>query len=251
MPSFTSPNTRWAALQSRNPLAANAFIYSVVTTKIYCRPTCPSRLARRANIVFHDTPTQAEADGFRPCKRCRPNISEDEGDPQRIAVAKACKLIAQEVRGDDKWAVKALAAEVGLTESHFCRVFKKIMGVTVGAYRARAVVLGGHSSPEITEFAIVEETTECHPTSSLQVTFPEPTSLAGNEVLITSHEFSEILQDWEYFSGFQAPVNTPLFAFGGNYMEHYDCNLAVPYSPNHEIVEDCFQFVDFNDPLVE
>ncbi len=251
MSSFTSLNARLTALQSRNPLAANAFIYSVVTTKIYCRPTCPSRLARRANIIFHDIPTQAEADGFRPCKRCRPNTSEDEGDPQRIAVTKACKLIDQEVGGDDKWAVKALATEVELTESYFCRVFKKITSMTVGQYRARGVALSGHSSPEITEFSIMEETNECHPTSSLQVTFPESTSLAGNEVLITNHEFSEILQDWGDFNSFQPPVNTPIFAFDGNYREHYSYRLAVPYSPDNEKVEDFFQFVDFGNPSVE
>ena len=72
--------------------------------------------------------------------RCRPGeVSQTEGDPQRIAVAKACELVkkegAQEGKDGEKWSVKGLAKEVGLTESHFCRVFKKIMGMTVGEYR--------------------------------------------------------------------------------------------------------------------
>lgn len=141
MTSFSSPSSRWAALQRRDPLAASAFIYSVCTTKIYCRPTCPSRLARRANIVFHDTPAEAEAAGFRPCKRCRPNLRENEGDPQILAVDKACELIVREEIGAVKWSVKGLAKEVGLTESHFCRVFKKIMGMTIGEYRAKNSLL--------------------------------------------------------------------------------------------------------------
>jgi methylphosphotriester-DNA--protein-cysteine methyltransferase len=135
MPQFSTPSSRWAAIQSRNPLAESAFIYSVTTTKIYCRPTCPSRLARRANITFHDSAAEAEADGFRPCKRCRPESAG--GCPHKVFVNKACKLIGKEIQGGEKWGVKALAKEVGLTESHFCRVFKKVMGMTIGEYRSQ------------------------------------------------------------------------------------------------------------------
>ncbi|KAF8856934.1 hypothetical protein BDZ45DRAFT_556339, partial [Acephala macrosclerotiorum] len=134
MPPFATTSSRWSALQSRDPSAATAFIYSVTTTKIYCRPTCPSRLARRANIVFHNSPAEAEADGFRPCKRCRPEVTENDGDSQKLAVAKACEILRKDGEMGVKLQVKALAAKVGLTECHFCRVFKKIMGITVGEY---------------------------------------------------------------------------------------------------------------------
>jgi len=135
MSPFSTPSSRWAAVQTRNPLASSAFIYSVTTTKIYCRPTCPSRLARRANIKFHDSAAEAEADGFRACKRCRPESGTGDQDPQVAFVNKACGLIEKELEGEQKWSVKALAKEVGLTESHFCRVFKKVLGVTIGEYR--------------------------------------------------------------------------------------------------------------------
>lgn len=131
--SFTTTHDRHLALQSRNPLAHSAFIYSVVTTKIYCRPTCPSRLARRSNIVFHDTAKQAAADGFRPCKRCCPD--KDIEDAQTTMVRRVCELIKKEAESGEKWSVKALSREVGLTESHFCRMFKRTMGKTVGKYR--------------------------------------------------------------------------------------------------------------------
>lgn len=137
MPPFSTASSRWAAVQIRNPLAASAFVYSVTTTKIYCRPTCPSRLARRANIMFHDSAAEAEADGFRACKRCRPESAGGEEDPQVAFVNKACGLIEKELQGGEKWSVKALAKEVGLTESHFCRVFKKVLGVTIGEYRSQ------------------------------------------------------------------------------------------------------------------
>lgn len=135
---FVTQSSRWSALTTRNPAASSAFIYSVTTTRIYCRPTCPSRLARRANIVFHDTVADAERDGFRPCLRCRPAHSTDESDTQKIAMKKACAMLdAEERGGGEKWGSKALAKEVGLTESHFCRVFKKVTGYTVGEYRKR------------------------------------------------------------------------------------------------------------------
>ncbi|KUJ11471.1 uncharacterized protein LY89DRAFT_556719, partial [Mollisia scopiformis] len=131
---FATTSSRWAALQSRDPAAANAFIYSVTTTKIYCRPTCPSRLARRANVVFHSSPSEAEADGFRPCKRCHPEVTANDGDSQKQAVAKACELLKKDGENGTKMPVKTLAAKVGFTECHFCRIFKKVMGVTVGEY---------------------------------------------------------------------------------------------------------------------
>lgn len=135
MPHFSNQTARWSALQSRNPLAASSFIYAVTTTKIYCRPTCPSRLARKANIKFYDVAEQAEAAGFRACKRCRPELNEAEGDPQKVFADRACELLRNEEEDGKKWSVKGLAKEVGLTESHFCRVFKKVVGLTVGEYR--------------------------------------------------------------------------------------------------------------------
>lgn len=64
---------RWTALQEADPDAEGHFVYSVVTTGIYCRPACPSRLAHRKNIIFHHTAAEAAHAGFRPCIRCRPD----------------------------------------------------------------------------------------------------------------------------------------------------------------------------------
>lgn len=152
--SFTTPASRWAALTSRDPLAANAFIYSVTTTRIYCRPTCPSRLARRANVVFHDTAAAARANGFRPCKRCRPDdLDAEQGDAQVQAVMAAKRTLESERWGRKK-SVRELAKEAGLTESHFCRVFKKITGVTVREYR---MSLTSNSATTIDQDADAEE----------------------------------------------------------------------------------------------
>ena len=245
MTAFSSSSSRWAALQRRDPLAASAFIYSVLTTKIYCRPTCPSRLARRANIIFHDTPVEAEAAGFRPCKRCRPNLRENEGDPQILAVEKACDLICKEGVGEVRWSVKGLAKEVGLTESHFCRVFKKILGMTIGEYRAKNSLLKvADGSPQTTN---AHERISQH-LSSTYSTFAQVHKTNTPELSTPSLCASELLQDWQNFSGIQTPENYLPDALDPALAEFLNDDLGLP--DTWERAEDCFQFIDFNSPWV-
>jgi AraC family transcriptional regulator, regulatory protein of adaptative response / methylated-DNA-[protein]-cysteine methyltransferase len=70
---FASDDERWDAVRRHDPAAVGAFVYSVRTTAVYCRPSCAARLPRRENVRFHATCAHAEQAGFRPCKRCRPN----------------------------------------------------------------------------------------------------------------------------------------------------------------------------------
>jgi methylphosphotriester-DNA--protein-cysteine methyltransferase len=127
---YNTDAARWRALATRDVNANGHFIYSVRSTNIYCRPTCPARLARRANVGFYETPLQAEADGFRACKRCKPNTAIE--DPQERAVEKACVLIDEAVKKDDAKALRLhdLAKNVGLTPRYFHKIFKDKMGVT-------------------------------------------------------------------------------------------------------------------------
>lgn len=130
--SFTTDDERWRAVVSRDAAADGLFYYSVRTTGVYCRNVCPSRLALRNNVRFHNTTQAAEAAGFRPCKRCRPN---EASLPQRHAaiVAAACRLIeeAEECPGLDK-----LAEAVGMSAYHLHRIFKAQTGVTPKRYAA-------------------------------------------------------------------------------------------------------------------
>ncbi|KAJ5317918.1 hypothetical protein PENANT_c004G02678 [Penicillium antarcticum] len=128
---------RWQAITKRD-ITANFFVYAVTTTKIYCRPSCPARLARRANVEFYDTPAQAEKAGFRACKRCRPHSGQTatQSNPQAAVVEKACETIRHNLVSGVKPRLRDLAAQAGLTPSHFHRVFKKLVGVTPGQYIA-------------------------------------------------------------------------------------------------------------------
>lgn len=127
-------HSRWLALTQRDPSFHSSFLYGVKSTKIYCRPTCSARLARRAKVVFYDTEDQARRDGFRPCRRCKPDDTTFVGDGEEV-VAKVIALLR--TKKDDmkmKSSLKELARDVGVTPSYVCRVFKKTMGVTLTAY---------------------------------------------------------------------------------------------------------------------
>ncbi|KAF2682759.1 hypothetical protein K458DRAFT_405505 [Lentithecium fluviatile CBS 122367] len=147
---FTTETARWRALSIRDPTANGHFFYTVKTTNCYCRPTCPARLARRANIGFCKTAAEAEAAGYRACKRCKPNEERPE-DPQEQAVAKACRLIEQAVqRGDEKAGrLQDLAKSVGLTPRYFHKVFKDRMRLTPKEYAKSKVegAGGGGTDP--------------------------------------------------------------------------------------------------------
>jgi AraC family transcriptional regulator, regulatory protein of adaptative response / methylated-DNA-[protein]-cysteine methyltransferase len=127
---FSSDDERWQAVVNRNAAADGAFFYSVRTTGVYCRPTCPSRLARRKNVRFHATCQEAERAGFRPCKRCQPSersLSQRHAE----AVARACRSIEQ---CDEFASIDDLAKSAGMSPFHFHRVFKAHTGVTPKAY---------------------------------------------------------------------------------------------------------------------
>jgi len=129
---YPDDESRWQALVRRDRDADGVFYYSVRTTGVYCRPSCPARRAKRENVRFYATCAQAERAGFRPCKRCRPNEAS-LAERQQDAVARACRLIED---ADGAPNLTDLADSVGMSRFHFHRVFKMFTGVTPKAYAA-------------------------------------------------------------------------------------------------------------------
>lgn len=122
--------TRWAAVVARDARRDGDFYYCVETTGVYCRPSCPSRPAKRANVRFCATAAEAEAAGFRPCRRCRPDApSQQERDAQKIV--RACRMIEA---AEAPPTLAQLAHTIGLSPYHFHRLFLRIAGVTPKAY---------------------------------------------------------------------------------------------------------------------
>jgi len=130
MKAFLLDDERWEALVRRDPQAGGDFVYGVLTTGVYCRPTCASRLPNRENVLFFKTGKEAEQANFRPCKRCKPEAPNWK-QPQTSAVLKACKMIAE---ADTPPALSELAHAAGLSLFHFQRLFKKTVGVTPKQY---------------------------------------------------------------------------------------------------------------------
>ncbi|HYG85919.1 MAG TPA: bifunctional DNA-binding transcriptional regulator/O6-methylguanine-DNA methyltransferase Ada [Azospirillum sp.] len=128
----TELDPRWARVLARDRTADGEFYYSVATTGVYCRPSCPSRTANPKNVRFYETVAEAEAAGFRPCQRCRPE--QPSRDAQYAAkVADACRLIEQ---AEETPRLAELAEAAGLSAYHFHRVFKATTGVTPREYAA-------------------------------------------------------------------------------------------------------------------
>ena len=121
-------NACWEAVQARD---AGPFFYGVLTSGVYCRPDCPSRLALRKNVRFYATTAEAEAAGLRPCLRCRPHAAAGL-DPNTEIVREMCRYIGE--RSGENIGLKELAKKSGLSPFHLQRSFKAIAGVTPKQY---------------------------------------------------------------------------------------------------------------------
>lgn len=122
----------WTAVLARDRAFDGRFVTGVLTTGIYCRPSCAARHPARANVRFFANGDAARAAGLRPCKRCLPDdVSRDER-----AVLSAIAAIKS---AEQPLALAALAAETGYSPSHFQRVFTRHTGLSPAAY-ARALM---------------------------------------------------------------------------------------------------------------
>jgi AraC family transcriptional regulator of adaptative response/methylated-DNA-[protein]-cysteine methyltransferase len=142
---------RWARVVARDKTADGQFWYSVSTTGIYCRPSCPSRTANPKNVQLHDSLQSAKASGFRPCRRCNPDGPSLETENAGL-VAKACRFIEN---SEEEPSLHSIANAVGLSPGYFHRVFRATTGLTpksyADAYRAKKVRDGLAAGTSVTE----------------------------------------------------------------------------------------------------
>jgi AraC family transcriptional regulator of adaptative response/methylated-DNA-[protein]-cysteine methyltransferase len=126
----TSDDDRWRAVVERDEGADGAFVFGVVTTGVYCRPSCPARRPLRRNVELFDGPSDARLAGLRPCRRCDP---DGPGPAARRAalVAEACRLIDRQERPVP---LVELARRLDVSSSHLHRTFVTVLGVTPKAY---------------------------------------------------------------------------------------------------------------------
>jgi len=136
---FTDAESRWNAMSSRDSSADGAFFYAVRTTGVFCRPSCASRPPRRENVEFFENTQQAEAAGYRACKRCQPG-----GLSRELAIVeRACKVLDADPQ--ERLTLAQLSDAVHVSPFHLQRLFSRVVGVSPRQYQAarRADALRG------------------------------------------------------------------------------------------------------------
>ncbi len=122
---------RWQAVIERNRTKDGAFVFAVRTTMVYCRPSCPSRRPKRDNVRFFPIPEAAEAQGFRPCLRCRPREIRPV-DSRAAMVRRICREI--DARPERSPRLTDLGEILQVSPSHLQRTFKRIIGISPREY---------------------------------------------------------------------------------------------------------------------
>lgn len=138
----------WQAVETRDVSFDGLFYYGVLTTGVFCRPGCSSRTPNRENVRFFATTTEAEALGYRPCRRCHPQKAESEALAKINGVRQ--RIEAGEQRTLDEW-----AAEAGWSPAHLQKTFKATFGCSPAQYarnvKLKRLKLALREAPTVTE----------------------------------------------------------------------------------------------------
>ena len=128
-----SEDIAWQAVVNCDPAYDGNFLYAVKTVGVYCKPSCKSRTPLRKNVVFWDTARDAEAAGFRACKRCRPDL--DEYLPAKELAEKIKAMLDQQDCTPRQ--LTAGIRPLGVSQNHAALVFKKQYGLSPTAYASQ------------------------------------------------------------------------------------------------------------------
>jgi len=120
---------RIQAVLERDDKFDGVFVYGVKSTKIFCRPSCPSRRPKLENIIIFDTPQKAEEAGYRPCKRCNP---KDPLPPNEALIERITSYIVLHL--EEKMTLSRLASEFNVSKYHLQRTFKSVLGISPRQY---------------------------------------------------------------------------------------------------------------------
>ncbi|MGE5109701.1 MAG: bifunctional DNA-binding transcriptional regulator/O6-methylguanine-DNA methyltransferase Ada [Acidobacteriaceae bacterium] len=115
--------TRWKAVQQRDRRSDGSFVYGVLTTGVYCHPSCSSRRPRRENVRFFSTGEDARRAGLRPCRKCHPDTPREQGIVHRVSEYIRTHL-------DDKLDLAVLAKIAGVSPFALHRRFKSELGIS-------------------------------------------------------------------------------------------------------------------------
>ncbi|MEL7607227.1 MAG: Ada metal-binding domain-containing protein [Sedimentibacter saalensis] len=144
----------WKAVSENDASYDGIFFYAVKSTGIYCRPSCKSKLPKQNNVCFFDAAEQARAAGFRPCKRCRSDISDYQ--PMKEITGKAKQLLDESFY--KRCELNHKLQQLGISHHRMAELFKDEYGVTMSEYvgnlrleEAKRLLL--HTDDEIIEIS--------------------------------------------------------------------------------------------------
>ncbi len=138
------PAVCYRALRTRDARFDGRFFTAVKTTGIYCRPICPARCPKLENLEFHPSAASAQAAGFRPCLRCRPECSPEIGAWRGTArtVSRGLALIAEGALDGAGASIESLASRLGIGERQLRRLFEQHLGASpISVAQTRRVLL--------------------------------------------------------------------------------------------------------------
>lgn len=136
----------WQFCLSRDTSMDGVFVMAVKSTGVYCRPSCSARRPKRERVVFFADADEAEAAGFRPCRRCHPRLAMR--DKTAELVRRACEYLEAE----EPPRLPEIGRQIGVNASQLHRMFKRVLGLTPGQYaegrrleRLKGGLRDGHS----------------------------------------------------------------------------------------------------------
>jgi AraC family transcriptional regulator of adaptative response / DNA-3-methyladenine glycosylase II len=131
VPVADSPGSAWhRAVDTRDTSFDGVFFVAITSTRIYCRPICPSRPARRENRRFFLSPTDAEGSGYRACRRCRPELAPGQGSVDAVTRHAHEAAVRISAGGLDGRSVRALASDLRVSDRHLRRALAREVGVS-------------------------------------------------------------------------------------------------------------------------
>lgn len=120
----------WKAISENDTSYDGIFFYAVKSTGIYCRPSCKSKIPKRENVCFFNTAQQARDAGFRPCKRCRSDLSDYQ--PIKEIAEKAKRVLEDSFR--KRYGLNQELRHLGISQRRMAEIFKDEYGVTLSEY---------------------------------------------------------------------------------------------------------------------
>jgi AraC family transcriptional regulator, regulatory protein of adaptative response / methylated-DNA-[protein]-cysteine methyltransferase len=130
------PGKAWQQVLERDTRADGQFFYAVKSTKVYCKPSCPSRRPTRKNVTFFPTAAAAEEAGYRACLRCEPDRVSDKPDPQAAVIERVSEYLKE--HADERTKLADLAKATGVGRLTILRGFKRVLGVSPGEFAKEA-----------------------------------------------------------------------------------------------------------------